>query len=87
MKKFNGIDWLTLILLIIGGINWGLIGFFNTNLVGSLFGDMSTVSRVIYATVGLSALYMLFATNKLMRGHEPRETTYRETERVEGRRI
>lgn len=49
---------LILILMIIGGINWGLIGFFNYNLVSSIFGvQLAVVSRIIYAVVGLSALY------------------------------
>ena len=49
---------LILILMIIGGINWGLIGFFNYNLVSSIFGaQLAVVSRVIYAIVGLAALY------------------------------
>ena len=44
--------------MIIGGINWGLIGFFNYNLVSSIFGaQLAVVSRVIYAIVGLAALY------------------------------
>ena len=48
------------ILVIIGGINWGLIGFFNFNLVDAIFGDDSALSRVIYALVGLAALYVLY---------------------------
>lgn len=49
---------LILILMIIGGINWGLIGFFNYNLVSGIFGvQLAVVSRIIYAVVGLSALY------------------------------
>ena len=42
-------------LIIIGAINWGLIGFFNFNLVSSLFGEMSIISRIVYILVGLSA--------------------------------
>lgn len=49
---------LILILMIIGGINWGLIGFFNYNLVSSIFGaNLEIVSRIIYAVVGLASLY------------------------------
>ena len=49
---------LILILMIIGGINWGLIGFFNYNLVSGIFGaQLAVVSRIIYAVVGLAALY------------------------------
>ena len=48
-----------LTLTIIGAINWGLIGFFNFNLVAFLFGSMSWISRIIYALVGLSGLYLI----------------------------
>lgn len=49
---------LILILMIIGGINWGLVGFFNYNLVSSIFGvKLEVISRIIYAVVGLAALY------------------------------
>ena len=50
---------LCLTLTIIGAINWGLIGFFNFNLVALIFGSMSWISRIIYALVGLSGLYFL----------------------------
>ena len=43
--------------MIIGGINWGLIGFFNFNLVASIFGDLTAMARIIYALVGLASLY------------------------------
>ena len=59
---------LILILLIIGGINWGLVGFFNYNLVSAIFGgNLVIISRIIYAFVGLSALYaisFLFRDNR-----------------------
>ena len=54
MRTFNAI---VLTLVIIGGINWGLIGLFNYNLVDSLFGTMSLVSRIIYTLVGISAIW------------------------------
>ena len=59
---------LILILLIIGGINWGLVGFFNYNLVSAIFGgNLVIISRIIYAVVGRSALYaisFLFRDNR-----------------------
>lgn len=51
------IDKIALVLIIIGAINWGLVGFFNFNLVDSIFGTMSIVSRIIYALVGISSLW------------------------------
>lgn len=53
------LDYAALILVIIGAINWGLIGFFNFDLVRVIFGDMSLVSRIVYAAVGVSGLYAL----------------------------
>ena len=51
------IDKIALILIIIGAINWGLIGFFGFNLVSTIFGEMSALSRIIYALVGISGLW------------------------------
>lgn len=48
-----------LLLVIIGGLNWGLVGFFDYSLVDSLFGVDSTLSRVVYAVVGLAAVWVL----------------------------
>ncbi len=53
------LDWIAYILVVVGGLNWGLVGFFSWDLVAAIFGDMSTLSRVIYALVGLSALWVL----------------------------
>ena len=58
MKRFNWFDWLALILVIIGALNWGLVGFFNVNLITTLFG--SSLGRVIYSIVGLTGLYTIF---------------------------
>lgn len=48
-----------LTLSIIGAVNWGLIGFFNLNIVSLLFGSMTWLSRIIYGLVGISGLYLL----------------------------
>jgi len=53
------LDSIAFILVLIGAVNWGLIGFFDFNLVSTLFGDMSGFSRIIYGLVGLSAIYCL----------------------------
>lgn len=58
MKNMSVLDWVTLVLVIIGGLNWGLVGFFQYDLVKAIFGDMTTLSRIVYDLVGLSALYM-----------------------------
>jgi uncharacterized protein len=49
----------TLFLLIVGGLNWGLVGLFGFDLVAALFGEMTLLSRVVYALVGVSALWQL----------------------------
>lgn len=51
------IDKIALVLIIIGAINWGLIGFFNFDLVAVIFGEMTWISRVIYVLVGISGLW------------------------------
>ena len=60
------IDKISLALVIIGAINWGLIGIFNFNLVDTIFGTMSIISRIIYILVGISGLWairLLFVDN------------------------
>lgn len=51
------IDKTALALIIIGAINWGLIGIFGFNLVAAIFGDMTILARIIYALVGVSGLW------------------------------
>ena len=55
----KGMDYTALTLVIIGAINWGLIGIFKLDLVNLLFGNMTWISRIIYTLVGLSGLYLL----------------------------
>jgi len=65
IKKLSTVDWIVLILVIVGGLNWGLIGVFDFDLVASIFGDMSALSRIVYDLVGLSAVYLLFVVKGL----------------------
>lgn len=58
-KRMKWLDNLLLTLAIIGCINWGLIGFFRFDLVAFIFGNMTWISRIIYALVGLSGLYLI----------------------------
>jgi uncharacterized membrane protein YuzA (DUF378 family) len=53
------INKITLLLLIVGGLNWGLVGLLDFDLVAAIFGDMSLLSRIVYALVGASALVQL----------------------------
>jgi hypothetical protein len=50
---------LALLLVVIGGVNWGLVGLFNFDLVATVFGAMSFLTRTVYIVVGLSAVYLL----------------------------
>jgi uncharacterized protein len=59
---------LATILLIVGGLNWGLIGFFQYDLIAAIFGGQAAViSRIIYALVGLSAVYEIFVFPRFFR--------------------
>ena len=53
------IDKIALALVIIGAINWGLIGIFNFNLVDTIFGAMFIINRIIYILVGISGLWAI----------------------------
>lgn len=53
------LDYTILSLVIVGAINWGLIGFFDFDLVSTLFGQMSLLTRIIYAAVGIGGLYAI----------------------------
>ena len=53
------IDYIALVLVIIGAVNWGLIGLFNFDLVATLFGTMSVVSRIVYTLVGIAGLWCI----------------------------
>lgn len=57
--KYNVFDYIVLTLVIIGAINWGLIGFFRFDLVNVIFGNISILSRIIYALIGVSGLYSI----------------------------
>lgn len=56
MKALNVI---TFVLLVVGGLNWGLVGLFDFDLVAALFGEGSLLSRIVYTLVGVSALYQI----------------------------
>ena len=60
MAVKNPVDLIALILVIVGGLNWGLVGLFNFDLVATIFGAGSTLARIVYIVVGLSAAYMIY---------------------------
>jgi uncharacterized protein len=55
----NPIDWIALVILLIGGLNWGCVGLFNFNVISAIFGDMTAFSRFLYILVGLAALWAI----------------------------
>jgi uncharacterized membrane protein YuzA (DUF378 family) len=59
MKKPSALDWIALILLVVGGLNWGLVGLLHLDLVATIFGVSTTIARIVYVLVGLSAIYVL----------------------------
>jgi uncharacterized membrane protein YuzA (DUF378 family) len=69
MKALNLV---TLVLVIVGGLNWGLVGLMDLNLVATLFGDGSIVSNLVYLLVGLSAVWQIVPLVRSFRMGEPR---------------
>ena len=66
-NKLTTLDWVALILVIIGGINWGLVGV-GFNLVNFIVGSWPTVESIVYILVGLSAIYIAVVSPKFIKG-------------------
>jgi len=66
------VNLLTLALVIIGGLNWGLVGLLNLDLVAALFGAGSALARIVYVLVGLSAVYQIIPLVKGLSGDQAR---------------
>ena len=60
------VNLIALILLVVGGLNWGLVGLFNFDLVATLLGAMSVLARVVYTLVGLSAIVVAISGKKIL---------------------
>ncbi len=76
----RAINLITLLLVIVGGLNWGLVGLFKFDLVAAVFGGMrfgevNVGSRIVYTLVGLSALYLASQLRKLISTSEPTPAT------------
>ncbi|MFO7807424.1 MAG: DUF378 domain-containing protein [Candidatus Moraniibacteriota bacterium] len=65
MNGLNFIEWLALALVFVGGINWGLVGAFNLDLVETVFGGFNFLSRIVYVVVGLAAIYLAIISPSL----------------------
>jgi len=59
-KSKNWLDWIAIVLVIIGGLNWGLVGLFDFDVIASIFGSVVAVQKIIYILVGIAALYMIY---------------------------
>lgn len=64
-SKLNALDWVAMALLIIGGLNWGVVGLLNVDVVAAVFGTQSPLSRIVYVVVGLAALYSIYTSRKM----------------------
>jgi uncharacterized membrane protein YuzA (DUF378 family) len=67
MTRLRAIDWIALILAIIGALNWGLVGLFGFDIVAAIFGEMTALSRIVYILVGLAGIYLLISLGTLGR--------------------
>lgn len=64
-SAMSAMDYLAMALLIIGGLNWGMVGLFSVDMVATLFGPGSALTRVVYVLVGIAALYSVYTTAKM----------------------
>lgn len=74
--KMNLFDWMAMVLLVVGGINWGLVGLFDFDLVALMFGDMTGLSRFVYAFVGICAVYLVLEALTKLRKQTPTTPTH-----------
>jgi uncharacterized membrane protein YuzA (DUF378 family) len=68
-SAMSAIDYIAMALLIIGGLNWAMVGLFDVDVVASLFGPGSPASRLVYVLVGIAALYSIYTAAKMGRDH------------------
>ncbi len=78
----RSIGWASLALVIIGALNWLLVGLFKFDLIAAVFGNLSAASRVLYTLVGLGGIYLAFAARSMI----PHEPTYRHAIPLHGTR-
>jgi uncharacterized protein len=71
-NRMKAVNLVTLLLVIVGGLNWGLVGLFSFDLVAALFGSGSLLARIVYILVGVSAAWQIVPLTKAIRADEPR---------------
>jgi len=65
----KALKMIAIVLVIVGGLNWGLVGLFNFDLVAAIFGDMSSLSIIVYTLVGLAAIYVAVISKSLLKNN------------------
>ncbi len=66
---YNYLKYGSYVLVLVGALNWGLVGLFNFDLVAAIFGEMTTLSRIVYSLVGLSALVSAISSYMCYKEH------------------
>lgn len=64
-QKLSTLTWVAVVLVVIGALNWGLVGLFNFDLVAAIFGQLTALSRIVYILVALAGIYLIVDTAKL----------------------
>ncbi|MEK6849094.1 MAG: DUF378 domain-containing protein [Nanoarchaeota archaeon] len=70
MAKASSFEWIAWVIVVIGGLNWGLVGFFDYNLVTSLLGSGTLATKIVYDVVGLAAVYGAYLLTTYMKKHK-----------------
>ena len=64
MADKNTVDWIALVLLVVGGLNWGLVGLFKFDLVEAILGAIPVLRDIVYILVGIAAIYTIYYLTK-----------------------
>lgn len=62
--KLDLIGWIAMVLVLVGAINWGLVGIFGFDLIAVIFGKLTLISRLLYILIGLSGGWLIFSASK-----------------------
>jgi uncharacterized protein len=67
-SRITPLDWVSIILVAIGAINWGLVGLFQFDLVAAIFGQLTALTRIIYVLVAIAGVYLLAVAGTRLSG-------------------
>jgi uncharacterized membrane protein YuzA (DUF378 family) len=67
-SRITPLDWVSIILVVIGALNWGLVGLFEFDLVAAIFGPSTVLSRIVYVLVAVAGVYLLVTTSTRSNG-------------------